>query len=272
MSGVKTDISAYSVCPGPPVSDLKTSHLICSHSPWKSSSPDSFHLQPWRVPSECQRQLCINHSRRPIYTHSTAMADVEEMRNPPPIPNAVPRPQRKRRRPALACEECRQRKIKCDHSTPCDQCTRSKSKTCTYQYPPDDNPTPAPVVRMGMRVVGVTGQGQNPNPIQIHDLDQSQNQSQNQVQNGMDNGNDENSNHSHSNVNPSTSPTVDRVQALLDRVQSLEKTLQDATKSAALDPPVIQTASAGSKMPMKGTFDKTRYFGQSHWMNSLDQV
>ncbi|RAK70945.1 uncharacterized protein BO72DRAFT_473633 [Aspergillus fijiensis CBS 313.89] len=31
---------------------------------------------------------------------------------------------RQRRRPALACRECRRRKIKCDHKTPCAQCRR----------------------------------------------------------------------------------------------------------------------------------------------------
>lgn len=48
-------------------------------------------------------------------------------------------PQRKRRRPALACERCRQRKIKCDRSMPCDQCVRTDSEPCTYV--PDDRVT-----------------------------------------------------------------------------------------------------------------------------------
>ena len=41
-------------------------------------------------------------------------------------------PQRKRRRPALACEQCRRRKVKCDRTSPCDQCVRTKSDACTY--------------------------------------------------------------------------------------------------------------------------------------------
>lgn len=40
---------------------------------------------------------------------------------------------RKRRRPALACESCRARKIKCDRNTPCNKCVRSKkARSCTY--------------------------------------------------------------------------------------------------------------------------------------------
>lgn len=39
----------------------------------------------------------------------------------------------RRRRPALACEACRARKIKCDRNTPCNKCIRGKrARTCTY--------------------------------------------------------------------------------------------------------------------------------------------
>jgi hypothetical protein len=40
---------------------------------------------------------------------------------------------RKRRRPALACEQCRRRKIKCDRTTPCGPCQRSGLESCTYR-------------------------------------------------------------------------------------------------------------------------------------------
>lgn len=38
---------------------------------------------------------------------------------------------RRRRRPALSCQECRRRKIRCDHSSPCANCIRHKTK-CSY--------------------------------------------------------------------------------------------------------------------------------------------
>ncbi|PLB50333.1 hypothetical protein P170DRAFT_508533 [Aspergillus steynii IBT 23096] len=38
---------------------------------------------------------------------------------------------KKRRRPALACLECRRRKVKCDRTTPCGQCTAHRS-SCRY--------------------------------------------------------------------------------------------------------------------------------------------
>ncbi|OJJ01879.1 hypothetical protein ASPVEDRAFT_98490, partial [Aspergillus versicolor CBS 583.65] len=41
---------------------------------------------------------------------------------------------RKRRRPAKACEQCRQRKVRCDLNVPCAPCTRAKSAlNCSYR-------------------------------------------------------------------------------------------------------------------------------------------
>lgn len=41
---------------------------------------------------------------------------------------------RKRRRPAVACTECRRRKVKCDRTLPCTSCFLG-TLTCTYHYP-----------------------------------------------------------------------------------------------------------------------------------------
>ncbi|GKT51528.1 transcription factor lepE [Colletotrichum spaethianum] len=43
-----------------------------------------------------------------------------------------PSAQKKRRRPALACEQCRRRKVRCDRNLPCSTCVRSKRSVCTY--------------------------------------------------------------------------------------------------------------------------------------------
>ncbi|PWY94079.1 C6 zinc finger domain protein [Aspergillus sclerotioniger CBS 115572] len=41
---------------------------------------------------------------------------------------------RKRRRPAKSCEQCRQRKIRCDRNVPCGPCTRARSSLgCSYR-------------------------------------------------------------------------------------------------------------------------------------------
>lgn len=49
---------------------------------------------------------------------------------------SCPSPVRKRRRPAYSCTECRRRKVRCDRSMPCGQCTAQKvASLCVY----DDN-------------------------------------------------------------------------------------------------------------------------------------
>lgn len=50
---------------------------------------------------------------------------------------------RKRRRPAVACTECRRRKVKCDRTLPCTSCFLG-TLTCTYNFPiiPIENPGP----------------------------------------------------------------------------------------------------------------------------------
>ncbi|KAI1312182.1 hypothetical protein F5Y03DRAFT_391150 [Xylaria venustula] len=46
---------------------------------------------------------------------------------------------RRRRRPILACEPCRRKKIKCDHDVPvCGPCTRSRTSSCSYLEAGDD--------------------------------------------------------------------------------------------------------------------------------------
>lgn len=42
------------------------------------------------------------------------------------------RPLRKRRRPTLACHECRRRKVRCDRKNPCTQCTHHGLEGCSY--------------------------------------------------------------------------------------------------------------------------------------------
>ncbi|EQB54033.1 hypothetical protein CGLO_06184 [Colletotrichum gloeosporioides Cg-14] len=50
---------------------------------------------------------------------------------PPTLPISASA-QKKRRRPALACEACRRRKVRCDRNLPCGTCVRSKNALCTY--------------------------------------------------------------------------------------------------------------------------------------------
>jgi hypothetical protein len=183
-------------------------------------------------------------------------------------------PFRKRRRPALACEECRHRKIKCDRSTPCGPCSRSRSKTCTYQNLQDDLSATAPIVR------------KIPPRTQLDDMGQNQQQLHEHIANA-------NSYSSTPSAPPSNSSSLlqvpsygglstptDHVQTLLDRVQSLEKRLLDVTRNGtngeSRDVPLAQPTPTpcpkAHKIRKKSAYEKTRFCGQNHWMNYIKQV
>ncbi|KAK4240628.1 hypothetical protein C8A03DRAFT_41841 [Achaetomium macrosporum] len=66
---------------------------------------------------------------------------------------------RRRRRPALSCRECRRRKVKCDHNTPCAHCLRHKTQ-CIYKPFRYDSP----VSRLGEQARDGPHQEQNPDP------------------------------------------------------------------------------------------------------------
>ncbi|GLA19275.1 hypothetical protein AnigIFM62618_006944 [Aspergillus niger] len=72
-------------------------------------------------------------------------------------------PTKKRRRPALACAECRRRKVKCDRDNPCGQCTAHGQATCTYIG--QDHALPGPSVQQAQPLqqpVVRNSAGQNP--------------------------------------------------------------------------------------------------------------
>jgi len=63
-------------------------------------------------------------------------------------------------------------------------------------------------------------------------------------------------------------------QALIDRVLLLEQRLLSTVTSQEYLETASSPASPGREedISIRGTFSKTRFFGQSHWMNSINQV
>ncbi|PYH77346.1 hypothetical protein BO82DRAFT_345049 [Aspergillus uvarum CBS 121591] len=56
------------------------------------------------------------------------------MNRPAPEASTADSEPRKRRRPAKSCEQCRQRKVRCDRNVPCGPCRRSRSSVdCSYR-------------------------------------------------------------------------------------------------------------------------------------------
>ncbi|KAF7863219.1 hypothetical protein EAF04_007301 [Stromatinia cepivora] len=70
-------------------------------------------------------------------------------------------------------------------------------------------------------------------------------------------------------VVPPQNPPDPSVQALLDRVHKLEQVISET--EAINDGPNIISSSYVKGPSLRGSLSKTRFFGQSHWMNSFEQ-
>lgn len=198
-----------------------------------------------------------------------------ERDSPPP-----PAQPRKRRRPALSCIQCRRRKIKCDRSMPCGQCIASHTSACQYSSDPAPQPKRPRINGNGHYPVtpstmghGSPGSTSNASPI-IRDATES-------VTNSLPTGS---TNFwaertplvggplpvREQTVVPPQKASDPSVQALLDRVHKLEQIISD---SETMNNGSTIISSSYVKGPsLRGSLSKTRFFGQSHWMNSFEQV
>ncbi|KAG8673308.1 hypothetical protein FPOAC2_06750 [Fusarium poae] len=161
--------------------------------------------------------------------------------------------EKKRRRPALACEQCRRRKIRCNRNLPCSNCFKSNISPCTYA------PTHVPASRSKKGVVDSSSHvpGRSA-PVVDSNRRQSPSDSSAKI---------------HSSSIPSStigsnseSSTVD---ALAARVKELEQKLAESfhITQPGEDVLIQRDDQEEEPAPMKGTVSKTRFFGQSHWMN-----
>lgn len=171
-------------------------------------------------------------------------------------PSSVPRDatapaMRRRRRPALACESCRTRKIKCDRKSPCNKCIRGKrAQSCTYvpegvsatvkARPSHPNPTPA----------------RHPPTPQSPDGRVPQTVAPNNRTRIIDQG-----------------PLQDAVEKFGSNARS--HGVGDTTSAqpnAATGLPPLPLPATESNVPLKETFVKGKLFGASHWTNSVDHL
>ncbi|KAJ4011307.1 hypothetical protein NW752_007156 [Fusarium irregulare] len=169
--------------------------------------------------------------------------------------------EKKRRRPALSCEQCRRRKIRCDRSLPCVNCVKSKISPCTYA------PTHIPASRnkkSTSHTAGADPSSQVPGRS-APTIDPNQRQSP-----ASSSARRQSSSVPSSTVGSnSESSTVD---ALAARVKELEQKLAETCYITKPERDRIEEPDDEDQnpAPMKGTVSKTRFFGQSHWMNGVD--
>ncbi|KAI8959895.1 hypothetical protein F5Y11DRAFT_358853 [Daldinia sp. FL1419] len=194
---------------------------------------------------------------------------------------------RRRRRPALSCVSCRRSKIRCDRNLPCGACVRSKHKTCVYE--PQGRHSEVSSSAVG--AVGAVGPTHPADPSSGVDSDAAVSP----VTGGSSHPHHDNALHedpsAHS-LNGSTpvdsassqshDPSFD-VKSLLDRIKELERRLEDSTGHHSPQKNVAQSSNVGSDLVAtypsylagelhtmsRSVMTKTRYLGQSHWMNQI---
>lgn len=151
------------------------------------------------------------------------------------------------RRRARACIPCRRKKLRCDHGKPCGNCSRARTKTCTYAsgeepvlaQPPHSvvhqdfeqriatpTPTPAPAARP-------------PTHVQNHEIE--------------------------------TPKSVQGERWYPSTVASILLPTPDDASAAAADDKIAPIASTlqDQAAPIRGVIHKSRYSGPSHWLHAV---
>lgn len=185
-------------------------------------------------------------------------------------PIASTAPPRKRRRPALSCEQCRRRKIKCDRTYPCGQCSQSKSVSCSYS--PDTIrrlrhvSETASLPASGPSLVGIPNRPRDvPGDSSIHTSPAAV--SPNAISHSE-------ATHSSSWTSPSAHFADEEppdAKTLLHRLEKVEKKLAGSGSEPYF--PTCESFNPGTlSTGLRGTVSKTRFFGPSHWMHSYGVV
>lgn len=177
----------------------------------------------------------------------------------------LPQQPRRRRRPALSCNECRRRKVKCDQQVPCTPCSKAKTVVCNYD--PDATPkgrlystnslnstsrilprhprndfTPKVIAPSASRTVfpELTSQGSTVAGSPRQEIPQGQS-----------------------------------VQELNERIQQLEKMVTTMVNSEKVQPAPQNSPNVpidGSILPLKGGTKKACCLTTSHWMSTKKEV
>lgn len=142
-------------------------------------------------------------------------------------------PVRKRQRKAKSCEQCRTRKVRCDMTSPCGPCQRSRHHlSCTYRditHPPPSGPPPIPPPPPGPQVAPKPHQEGPPRFL--------------------------------------PPPPDPKVQQLEHRVRRLEDQAAAATHVIGVQQNTTPVASR-----LRITPDKVKWFGPSHWVHTAEKV
>lgn len=211
-------------------------------------------------------------------------------RRPPHLSSRTGR----RRRPALSCERCRRRKVKCNREEPCGPCTKGGFASSCHFGSPDARGTPPPTAFRPVQpapelslqeqpsITSSEGLAEPPaHPVQPADppgpassmIDQTVQNLQDRVASierllssraGLNYRPAQHQFNKDSNNNSSTT-LQQNIGTLDSRLGHIEQRLSDSLRPSSLSVPTTTPRVRVGKT-------KTRFLGPSHYRNSLEQV
>lgn len=214
--------------------------LFCHPSSVLNLGPHSsdLHLQPPRPPSP---EFSLKTEHHLILLPNAIMSSPE------------PKRQRRRQRSALACEQCRRRKIRCDQDHPCGACIRARaSLECSYKDDPSRG-VPISVYRTW-----------NPAPSGSS----SRAEARIRTQRDVDVQQEEPSLYPRTSVQQPTVRPESDVLPIPER-ESVSFTTRRPRDSV----PLSSSTSVPSVTPrLRNVPEKTKLFGQTHWLHIAEKV
>lgn len=173
------------------------------------------------------------------------------------------------RRPALSCVECRMRKVKCDREKPCGGCIKIGSSRCTYR--PSRSAARAISERSSSSTSGSRGGHRGSTQSSLHEPTSSVNQYD--TTNLL-------SGQTRAHPRPSIpkeprAPTEPRPRAGATSSVSVSVTENGASQTSITNETASEHGTGrikGNITDYPGSFQKSKFFGQSHWMNALEPV
>lgn len=159
---------------------------------------------------------------------------------------------RKRRRLPLACEKCRNRKVKCDRANPCGPCVKSGTE-CTYVYDERIPPTsPVSVGRFNYAFAVDSG-------AQLSHTPRGDIMSMAHVPSPPLQG-----------LGASQAPSITETMVAGSLFTSIPPDTGEYVQQSLDDGESLYTKTETSSS-MRGTFSKSRFYGLSHWINFSHQ-
>ncbi|KFA69820.1 hypothetical protein S40285_02432 [Stachybotrys chlorohalonatus IBT 40285] len=189
---------------------------------------------------------------------------------------------RRRRRPAVSCNLCRRRKIRCNRELPCNNCLRARRPDCVYDHHPPlrssqlhDDGDAEPVAALASAAPPLSGASDGSSVLSTASTVALSNRTATST-----------------NASTISDGTVDGVQSMRHQIRQLEEQLSRLTASSSTYSKVETTHTAlagtfsfhrlietpkdesgdGSPVINRGVMHKTRMFGQSHWINAMAMI